>query len=275
MEGKLAPEPTNHHNRNNLQGPSGDSDQSAPGPPVSTTLSSGPHMVFSPPTPLGRRKRASVTCSTSRRNPQRTAARGRKKPDQTTRGPGRDANEARPVRERITPERAGARAEAGSRATFACRGRGGGPGSARSRTAAAGRGRRAARAAPPAPWPATGLRCANMAPTKVREQMRSTITMGLVAVLATLSAGQAAAQAPPGGQDAGDRIEADGGLLIDRIDPSVSGRSGAGAPASTSWAWDCWRRAARWASRSRAGSSTRAPSAWRSPPSGWPRSSSR
>ena len=137
-----------------------------PRPPVSTTLSSGPHMVFSPPTPLGRRKRASVTCSTSRRNPQRTAARGRKKPDQTTRGPGRDANEARPVRERITPERAGARAEAGSRATFACRGRGGGPGSARSRTAAAGRGRRAARAARPAPWPATGLRCANMAPTK-------------------------------------------------------------------------------------------------------------
>ena len=49
--------------------------------------------------------------------------------------------------------------------------------------------------------------------------MRNTITMGLVAVLATLSAAPAAAQARPGGQDAGDRIEADGGLLIDRIDP--------------------------------------------------------
>ncbi len=49
--------------------------------------------------------------------------------------------------------------------------------------------------------------------------MRNTITMGLVAVLATLSAAPAAAQAPPVGQDAGDRIEADGGLLIDRIDP--------------------------------------------------------
>ena len=49
--------------------------------------------------------------------------------------------------------------------------------------------------------------------------MRNTITMGLVAVLATLSAAQAAAQAPPVGQDTGDRIEADGGLLIDRIDP--------------------------------------------------------
>ena len=49
--------------------------------------------------------------------------------------------------------------------------------------------------------------------------MRNTITMGLVAVLATLSAAQAAAQAPPGGQDAGDRIEAGGGLLIDRLDP--------------------------------------------------------
>ena len=49
--------------------------------------------------------------------------------------------------------------------------------------------------------------------------MRNTITMGLVAVLATLSAAQAAAQAPPGGQDAGDRVEADGGLLIDRLDP--------------------------------------------------------
>jgi hypothetical protein len=49
--------------------------------------------------------------------------------------------------------------------------------------------------------------------------MRNTITMGLVAVLAMLSAAQSAAQAPPGGQDSGDRIEADGGLLIDRIDP--------------------------------------------------------
>ena len=43
--------------------------------------------------------------------------------------------------------------------------------------------------------------------------------MCLVAVLATLSAAQAAAQAPPGPQDAGDGVEADGGLLIDRIDP--------------------------------------------------------
>ena len=32
-------------------------------------------------------------------------------------------------------------------------------------------------------------------------------------------AAHAAAQAPPGPQDAGDGVEADGGLLIDRIDP--------------------------------------------------------
>ena len=28
--------------------------------------------------------------------------------------------------------------------------------------------------------------------------------------------------------------------------PSGSGRSGPSATASTSWAWDCWRQAARW-----------------------------
>ncbi len=49
--------------------------------------------------------------------------------------------------------------------------------------------------------------------------MHRRIAMCLVAVLATLSAAQAAAQAPPGPQDAGDGVEADGGLLIDRIDP--------------------------------------------------------
>ena len=47
--------------------------------------------------------------------------------------------------------------------------------------------------------------------------MNRHIVMCLVAVLATLSAAQVAAQASPVPQDAGGR--ADGGLLIDRIDP--------------------------------------------------------
>ena len=87
----------------------GESDQSAPGPPVSTTLSSAPHMVFSPPTL--ERKRASVTCTTGRRNPKNGDATAGREPDQTMRGPGRDAKNPAPVRERNTPERARARAE--------------------------------------------------------------------------------------------------------------------------------------------------------------------
>ena len=100
--------PTNRCNLNDLQA-SGVLDQSAPGSPVSTTLSSAPHMDFSPPTL--ERKRASVTRVTGRRNPQNgDATAGRTGPDDA-RGPGRDAKNPAPVRERNTHERARARPE--------------------------------------------------------------------------------------------------------------------------------------------------------------------
>ena len=49
--------------------------------------------------------------------------------------------------------------------------------------------------------------------------MRTSIVMCLVAVLVSLSASQAAAQAPAASQDTGGQIGSSGGLLIDRIDP--------------------------------------------------------
>ena len=88
-----------------------------PAPPCRPPLSSAPHMVFSPPTL--ERKRASVTCTTGRRNPQNGDAATGREPDQTMRGPSRDAKNPAPVRERNTPERAGARRKRGPAGFFA------------------------------------------------------------------------------------------------------------------------------------------------------------
>ena len=96
-------------------------------------------MAFVPP--ALKRKRASVTCTTGRRNTKNGDAATGREPDQTTRGPGRSANNPAPVRERNTPERARARAERWRRPIFprppsrpraCCRPR------ARGRTSAAG-----------------------------------------------------------------------------------------------------------------------------------------
>ena len=49
--------------------------------------------------------------------------------------------------------------------------------------------------------------------------MRTNIAIGLAAILVSLSALPAAAQAPAESQDSGGQVSAGGGLLIDRIDP--------------------------------------------------------
>ena len=105
--------------------------------------------------------------------------------------------------------------------------------------------------------------------------MRTNIAIGLAAILVSLSALPAAAQAPAESQDSGGQVNAGGGLLIDRIDPERLRQIrterirqyilGAGLMAA----------GALWASRSRIGSSRRGPSASRSPLLGWRRSSSR
>ena len=75
--------------------------------------------------------------------------------------------------------------------------------------------------------------------------MRKHVAMCLAAILATLSAAQGAAQAPPRPQDAGDPTETAGGP-VDRLDRPQAAPADSGSERKRSvpsWAWDC--RAAR------------------------------
>ena len=148
------------------------------------------------------------------------------------RGPSRDAKNPTPVRERNTPERSRARAETRGRAD-----------SAASRRRAGG-----------APASADGPGCADMPFYKGR-------------VLLCTDASRCASwrssppcprprrrrrRRPARSRDAG-RWGGGRRRPVDRPDRPRAAPADRppSAPASTSWAWDCWRQAARWASRSR------------------------